>query len=241
MSCTKITHRRRIIEKCLKTFHVKNKFYPLRLVMCPMNNCYICGEKHKYTKSMYIKNYLRLHHYGYQFCKKCECLVDIFMNIYEESGNYIPNNKFDKNLLNNLRFFRISSNTTIKPYIVKNAWLNINLFPIITLDKDPGYKDNNLCSTICWDLNPNNEFAQKSILLSNLIYYNRGIFGYSPNSGILKGCSSYWKQSIEKAYNIANIPIYFIYCVYKKKKLDNNIDNLVLSRIIEYWKGDLIF
>jgi len=60
MSCTKITHRRRIIEKCLKTFHVENKFYPLRLVMCPMNNCYICGEKHKYTKSMYIKNYLRL-------------------------------------------------------------------------------------------------------------------------------------------------------------------------------------
>ena len=89
---------------------------------------------------------------------------------------------------------------------------------------------------ICWELDENDNYNHKTILLSNLIYYNRNIFGYSPDNGILNVCSSYWKQSIEKAYNIANIPIHFIECVYNR----NHLDNLILSKIIEYWKGDLL-
>ena len=225
-----------IIEKCLKTFHCKNKFYPVRMVMISMKLCYICDEERENVKSTYIKNYLRLRHYGYQSCNKCQCLVNIFSDIYEESGNYIPNNKFNKNHLKNLRFFRVSSNKSIMPYIVEDAWLNINLFPIISLTNQTEYKCNNLAATICWELDKNEDYTHKAILLSNLIYYNRNIFGYSPNNGILNVCSSYWKQSIEKAYNIANIPLYFIGCVYKKK----NLDNLILTKIIEYWKGDLL-
>tara|TARA_B110000211_G_scaffold3877_1_gene4516 strand:- start:860 stop:1552 length:693 start_codon:yes stop_codon:yes gene_type:complete len=228
--------RRKTIKKCLETFHAKDKFYPIRMVMVSMRHCYICDEKREDTGSMYIKNYLRLHHYGYQFCKKCECLTDIFMDIYEESGKYIPTNKFNKNQLKNLNFWRVSSNKTIKPYMEKNAWLNINLFPIMSLNPLSEYKNNNLEATICWELNENDDYMHKTILLSNLIFYNRNIFKYSPNKGILNVCASYWKQSIEKAYNIANIPLYFITCVYKKP----HVDNLILSKIIEYWKGDLI-
>ena len=179
----------KIIEKCLKTFHDVNKFRPVRMVMISTKECYICDNRYNTTDSTYIKNYLRLHHYGYQFCKKCKCLVNIFIDIYEESGDYIPNNKFDKNQLQNLKFFRISSDTTIKPYIEKNAWLNINLFPIMELRKQPEYKNNKLTTTICWGLDEQDAYTHKTILLSNLIYNNRNIFGYSPNNGILNTCT----------------------------------------------------
>jgi len=236
MKEVKVFQQYEVIENCLKNFHCKNKFHPVRMVMISTKDCYICDKRCGITNSKYIKNYLRLHHYGYQFCNKCKCLVNIFLDIYEESGNYIPNNKFDKNLLTNLKFFRVSSDKAIKPYIEKNAWLNINLFPIIFLNNNSDNKNNNLSVIICWNLDEHNNYIHKTILLSNLIYYNRHIFGFSPENGILDACGSYWKNSIEKAYNIANIPLYFITGLYKI----NHLDNLIFSKIIEYWKGDLI-
>ena len=212
--CTKKPSNQ-LIEDCLKTFHCVDKFHPIRMVMISTTSCYICGKTEMTTYAMYVKNYMRLHNYGYQFCKKCECLADIFIDIYEESGNYIPNNKFNEDQLKNISFFRHPSGKNTEPYIERNAWLNINIFPILSLSDNSKYSSNNLYSNVCWGRKGDN-FEYKPILLSNLIFYNRDIFGYCPNEGILNVCSTYWSKSIEKAYAVANIPMCFIGCVYRK-------------------------
>ena len=233
-----INDKKKNITNCLQKFHSIDRIEPKRLVMTPIRICYICDKDNKTTYSKYIDSYLSLHHFGYQYCGKCGCLIDIFKNQCEEKGFYIPNKKFKKKKLNNLRFFRVSSNPEILPYIHHTSWININEHPIITL------LEKKLYSIICWnedgEKNENAEtYIQKRILLSNIIFYNRTIFGYSQEEGILKVCSSYWKKALKKTYDSANIPLIFITCIDRKYK-NYNIDNLIKSHIIEYWKGDLL-
>ena len=205
------------------------------MVMVPMQKCFICNQYKSSTYSIYIKNYLRFRNYGYQFCKKCECLADIFLDLYEESGKYIPNYKFNKKLLKKIKFFRVSSNPSIKPCI-ETGWINILEFPVLSLENNKYHKRIPVIN-ICWGQDPKN-YTYKIIPLANIICYNREIFGYSKEEGILKVCVSFWNIYIKEAYEIANIPFEFF------KSIDHNphwFDNLIRTKIINYWRSDLVF
>ena len=231
-----IETKKDIITNCLKKFHHKNVYYPSRLTWTPMKLCYICDKEYPSTYSVYVDDYTSLYHYGYKFCSKCENIVDIFKNLYEINGHYIPIKKINQEALSDLKFFRVSSNKEIKPYIECNAWINITETPLLKTDSSVHNKMA-LTTTICWD-QKNNNYIHKSIPLQNVIFYNRDIFGYSKKEGVLSPCNEYWDKQIKKSYDIAHIPFWFFICVNRLKI--NRFDNLIKTLIIEFWKGDLV-
>ena len=224
--------RKKNIKECLLKFHNSGIYKPIRLVMRCVKNCYICDGTDKECESEYLKGGLGTHLYGYQYCNRCSSIVNILKDIFEDSGGYIPRKKFNKDLINELEFFRVStSNPELPPYNQKHSWIDIRDVSILVDDPI-----RNLSISISWHDKDKRPFG-KLVPLSNLIFYNRDKFGYSKKKSLLKDVSSFWDRSIASSYNIAERPIILM------KYLDSlnlNIDGLIKSKIIEYWRGDLV-
>lgn len=223
------TNKYQIISECLEKFHNPGVFIPIRLVWKLMNTCYICDKSGVECYSKYI---IRGRHSGYQYCKKCACIVPIFKYMYEENGGYIPKKRFDSSLLTNIKFFRVSkSNINIKPYNHTGSWIDTR--ELQSLVKDP---DKELCICVSW-YDKCGQIIGKLVPLSNIIYYNRDKFNFVKENSILKNISSFWDKSIQKSYEEAYRPFILFRHI---DSLHKNIDGLIKTKIIEYWKGDLI-
>lgn len=224
--------RKKNIKECLRKFHNSDIYKPIRLVMKRVKDCYICDGTSEDCESEYLKGGIGVHLYGYQYCSRCSSIVDILKDVFEDSGGYIPRKKFNKNLIKDLEFYRVSISTPkLRPYNQKNSW--IDLHDVSILVDDP---IKNLSISISWH-NKDKIPSGKLVSLSNLIFYNRDKFGYSKKYSLLKDVSSFWDHSIKKSYEIANGPSILM------KYLDSlnlNIDGLIKSKIIEYWRGDLV-
>ena len=225
-----ILKREKIITECLIKFHNKTSYTPIRMVMMPMNQCFVCDVK-KDTRSEYIDNHLRYSHYGYQYCVKCKCLIKIFKRLYEDAGCYIPSIKFNRKDLKKLKFLRISGNKNINPYI-EVGWINLNEADIFRKSRD-----NNLTVLINWMDEQGVLF--KNISLENLIFHNRDYFKYSAITSPLNKCSSFWKKMIRNSFDISSRP-YKSFEIIENNFKNIHFDGLIRDLIIEFWKGDLI-
>ena len=223
------------ISKCIQHFHV-DYIQPSRCVFIRMKECYICGKTTKKdTIIKYIDNYQKNHLVGYISCDKCKSIIKILYKIYEENGLYIPNKLYNNFSSKNFKFYRVSSNKNIKPYIQLNASLNLTNHEIFRKDTN-----NRLVSLINWHNNNiltiNNELM-KTITLANIIYNNRKLFGYRLKDGPLIQCAQFWHTLINREYIIASKFKIFLKCLCHKK-IHINYD--VQKIIEELWLGELL-
>lgn len=226
------------LNKCLEKFH-SCIIPPIRCSMIRMRQCYICDSESEDLDSLctYLKSYEKRNLVAYLSCDKCKSIVPTLLNLYEESGNYIPNSIYDGyNIVNStIQFFRKSRSQNIKPYIEKGASIDINAYPVF-------HKTNDGCLNVLvyWTtLIPGlygSDIITKTISMANIIHHNRAIFGYEPSHGPYGKCAAIWKKDIKKEYAIANEFMEFSNAIDETV----NFDGLIKTKIYEYWVGELI-
>lgn len=207
------------ITKCLENFHSIWACKPHKLTWIRQDLCYICGGEDINVKTYYIKSCLKWR-FGYIACGKCKVLLNQFEEICQENGIYIPNTIIDQT---DIKFYRFSRSNKLKPYIQKGE-LEPILNPVFSKPKKI------LTTIVSW----NN--LSKSIPLSNLIFYNRDIYGYAICEGPFRHCKSIWYSDLQNSYATANRFFHFYkFCIKQTK-----FDMLVIMRIYKYWVYDLI-
>lgn len=231
-------HHKKRLNKCLEIFH-KSIIFPLRCSMIETHRCYICDKLSDGDASIcsYLKSYERQNLVAYLSCDKCKSIVPLLLDLYEETGNYIPNSIYDGYDINhsNIHFFRKSGSADIKPYVEREASIDIKAYPVFHKTKE-----NRLHILVFWTvLVPNiygSDKLTKTISLANAIHHNRSIFGYKLSQGPLSRCASIWKEYIKKEYIIANAFNEFLNIIYKT----NNFDGLIKTLIYEYWMSNIL-
>ena len=225
------------LNECLTKFH-SDIVTPIRCSMIRMYQCYICDTiSTRDTIQIYLKSYERSNLVGYISCDKCRSIVPLLLDLYEKTGNYIPNSIYDGYNINNstIHFFRKSMSQNIKPYIETKASIDINAYPVFHKTRE-----NRLHILVFWTvLVPNiygSDKKTKTIPLANAIHHNRSIFGYELSQGPFSKCAAIWKKDIKKEYIIANAFNEFLNIIYKT----DNFDGLIKTVIYKYWRGNLV-
>lgn len=222
----------------------------LEAVTCFMRNtfveggkCYACNMVRNDIKEIYIDNFIGKNLYGWIYCSDCEPYIMADKSRREKRINSIPSSLHKHINQTNIKFWRISSNSSISPYIVENAKLELehgNAFDVQT-------KYNTLCVSINWPTDKismgmyRDERLMKVVPLANLIFYNRNIFGYSKYNMIERFLSqskyandtkwlSKWTGYINAHYVHANGWLEF----YKVATRGNIPRDLILN-IMGYW------
>ena len=215
-----------IIDKIIEDWE-DNKA-PFRLVMISSVKCYICGKnKQQYNqlRSRHTDDFDGLYNKkGWSFCLDCEYKVDMAEKYYNLSQNYLTYNQTQFLRDNEFKFFRVSSNKDIKPYVqdsakvfrcTGNSLINIK---------------NRLLVPLTWKYGVHE--YQKLVYLSNLIYFNDKFFGKSFSFEPEDKISSKWLGYIDKEYNYSNG-----WFILLKILNDKNIPNGLVRDICIYWGG----
>ena len=228
----------KLLNECLENFHT-HIIPPMRCSMIRIKQCYICDMLSPTDNSIcyYLKSYERRNLVAYLSCDKCKSIVPTLLNLYEETGNYIPNSIYDGyNIANStIHFFRKSRSQNIKSYIERKASIDIKAYPVFHKTKD-----GRLSVLVYWTtLVPGlygSETITKTIAMANVIHHNRSIFGYEPSRGPYRKCAAIWKKDIKTEYAIANEFTEFSNTIDKTV----NFDGLIKTKIYEYWRSELL-
>ena len=202
---------------------------PFRLVMISAKQCYVCDKIKTSIDELRCRHTDDFDGYynrrGWSYCTKCEYKVDIAEKIYNESKNYLmySQTKFMRN--KDLKFYRISSNPNIIPYLQDKTRVEKNIGNSLTFDND------RLFVPISWDAPDGN--YHKMIKLSNIIFFNRNHFGDSFNFEAKKNLGDKWLTYINNEYNYCNV-----WCTILIKLWKRNIPSGIIREIFYYW-GDI--
>ena len=148
-----------------------------RMTFIQSDYCYVCEKSTSEIDVCKIDNHLGNFLYGWIFCPDCKPYVMHDKYIREKNMEVLPKTSYNHLYKTIFRFWRQSSNPTISPYLQEHAKLEIdsgNAFEF-----KPKY--NTLCVSINWDTDSDGNLC-KAIPLANLIFYNRNIFGYRPET-----------------------------------------------------------
>lgn len=229
---------KKLLNTCLKTFH-SSIIAPIRCSMIQMRQCYICDSLSTDQNNIcsYLKSYEKRNLVAYLSCDKCKSIVPLLLDLYEETGNYIPNSIYDGyNITNsNIRFFRKSSSRDVEPYIVTDASIDINAYPVFHKTSSERLHVLVFWKTLIPGLYGSDTIT-KTIPVANVIHHNRSIFGYTLLEGPYSKCARIWNDSIEKEYAIANEFDEFTNSINGRI----NFDGLVKTLIYEYWRIKLV-
>lgn len=210
-----------LINKILDSY--ENIKYPFRAVMIKANYCYCCDKNNNETFFLRENSFSgNFKNNSWIYCKDCEIYVNLANKYYYNNTKYI---QYDKSSLlenYNYSFYRVSSNVTVKPYIQKKCYFNFRNGDYI--------KEyfNRVSVLISWK--SYNELC-KNIPLSNLIFYNRQIFGYKYNKFPLKDIPIKWHKLITNEYNISN-EWYNLHLILNKKTY---FPKEILNIIFRFW------
>lgn len=192
----------------------ENSKVPIRAVMIRSNFCYICNSNKENIFFLKEDSYFGLYsNYGWLYCDKCKKLVDLIQQYFYNNVSYIRYSKVKIFENHSLSFLRVSSNKEIKPYIQKNSYYNPcegNFLNIFNNNK-------RISVTITWN---QSEFSKlvKIIPLSNLIFYNRKVFGYKMLDFPIKNLSKKWLDLLKKEYDYSNKFFLFLLILNRNKK-----------------------
>jgi len=207
------------ISDCLVNFHTQYAIEPHKLTWIIQDKCYICDKPDQDVYTYHVK-FCYSYRFGYIACNKCKVLLDIYKDISQENGTYVKNTMI---INKDIKFYRVSRTCNIPPYI-QEGYLEPKIQPVFIKE------GNKLITTVNW-----NEL-NKNIPLSNLIFFNRNIYGYSIKEGPFKECKSIWKKELQDSYKVANNFFHF----YKFALKHTIFDMLVIVNICKYWVSDLI-
>ena len=147
---------------------------------------------------------------------------------YYKKQNYLTYSQTEKIRDHKYKFWRVSSNCNISPYIQENSESLKQMGNTLFLAVKNNKKRVNI--PISWTLN-RDEYS-KLLFLSNLIYFNRNIFGYSLLVLDIPDLNPDWINAIKKEYKLANIWSELLLVL-----LENNIPYGVIRSICLIWGG----
>ena len=153
----------------------------MRMTFIDSDKCYSCNRYSNTVREIYIDNFLGRNRYGWICCEDCRKFVLIDKTFREIKMECLPMSSYNEFSHRNVKFWRESKNKAISPYLIENAR--------IETDEANGLhyqnKYDTMCAVVSWPVeNPlPGEYLNlmKAIPLANLIFYNRGIFGYTSN------------------------------------------------------------
>jgi hypothetical protein len=179
---------------------------PRRLVMIYSNWCSICDTTTS-TNKCHTHRYdspSSCGIYGWTYCQKCSVYEYLLQAYYYKHYTTFIRNKYTKPLRNkSFSFYRKSSDTTILPYIEHNGTYQRTDSNFICVNRD----NSNIYITVCWDN------LQKSVCLSNILFYNRNIFGYDYDDFPIKKIPVQMKSLLRKQYTHCN-EWYTLDCIF---------------------------
>lgn len=210
----------------------------LRLVMRNAYWCSICDKNYinEQITTIYVNSPRSGYIYGWTHCNKCNIFNTLIEKYYYiHYCNFIQSKLCKPYRKLNFNFYRKPSNLNIKPYIQKKAIYKYLDYDFLTLDK----KTNHVYAQITWTINSIS--WTKLINLSNLIFYNRDIFGYSIDDFKIKHISNQFKRGIIQQYNHTN-EWYMLHCIFNRKSITNiHIPDLIQNKIFLFWNNLYIF
>ena len=199
---------------------------PFRMVMISAKYCYICDKEKP------LINDLRSRHtddfsgyfnkYGWSYCKKCEYKVDIAERIYNNSKNYLMYSQTEFMRNKDLKFYRISSNPNITPYIQDKAYV------LKSIGNSLMYENGRVYVPVSWD-EPDGNY-HKMIKLSNILFFNREYFHDSFKFEPKEKIGIKWLGYINSEYNHSNAWSIILNKLWKK-----NIPSGIIREIFYYW------
>ena len=212
-----------VISRCVERFH-KDIICPSRVVFLRTNYCYVCERTVPEDCSItYVGNISgRL---GYVACVKCQSIVPRLFEIYAELGSWVPRSIYDGYDLSAIRFLRKSASRPSLPIYIETGSIALNVHsPLIRME-------DRIRSYIWWNEERLSIPVEKSVCLSNLIFYNRGIYGYSPECGPFSRTASCWQESLQGEYDKANE-----FMLVNMVGLPSDIRR----EIFLFWRGELL-
>ena len=206
-----------------------NNKKPFRLVLIEAKKCYICDDNDIETWSEHTDDFSGVYNRnGWIYCKKCAKLVELSKFYYYKNNNILTYTQTSKLRDYKFKFWRVSSNASIHPYIQKDAESFKRLGNTLFINKKNNKKRINI--PVSWHYD-NYEY-NKSIFLANLIYFNRNILGYSLENLDIQDLNIDWIRIINKEYILANCWSELVLILTK-----NNIPNGVIRNICLFWGG----
>lgn len=215
----------------------------MRMVFISQDKCYCCEKIRQSTKEIKIDNYLGFNRYGWICCNECMPYIMINKAEREKKMDCLPFTCYKDYTRKNIKFWRHSTtDPNLEPYLVEDAkfeYSSANAFEIKN-------KYNTLTASITWEARDKdgqliNYFLTKAIPVSNLIFFNRNLFGYDVSTfkkmfinksnyrNDLFWCTK-WIKSIEKHYEHANSWLEFYRIAVHK-----NIPRVIILQILVYW------
>jgi len=209
-----------------------------RLVMKRVDWCSVCDKIYEgeNIKTLTVDSSRSRMLYGWLLCRRCCVYEDLIKQYYyKHYCTFIPYSvcKHYKNYTFN--FYRKSSNPSIVPYIQTQAYYKHNDYDFLTIDT----KTSHVYAQISWKYTNNLDWT-KLINLSNLIFYNRNIFGYSIRDLNMSHLSKRFSKGIIRQYNQSN-EWYVLCCILYRNRIIQYIPYLIRQNIFKYWNCVGIF
>ena len=208
----------------------------MRMTFIAQDKCYCCENIRQSTKEIRIDNYLGFNRYGWICCDECKPYIMIDKESREKKMDCLPYTSYKDYTTEQIKFWRHStSDPSLEPYLIENAkfeYCSANAFEI-------KHKYNSLTASVSWEVR--HKFLTKAIPVSNLIFFNRNLFGYdvstfkknfinkSSYSNDLFWCTK-WVKSVKKHYEHANSWLEFYRIAVNK-----NIPRVIILQILVYW------
>ena len=224
-----------IIDKWVNITDSYNRLVMKRTDWCSVCDAIYTGEQ---TKTLYIDSSRGRSLYGWLLCKRCHIYEKIIKQYYYKYYcNFIPATLCKCYKDNYFNFYRKSSNPAIQPYIQTKAFYKHHNYDFITIDKPSTH----VYVQISWLVN-NIEFT-KLINLSNLIFYNRNIFGYAIHDFTIQDLSTVhnlFPKGIIQQYNHSN-EWHMLSCLFYRMRTNKHIPDLIQKNIFTFWNDLFIF
>ena len=199
--------------------------FPFRLVMIRSSYCYTCDTfiKEVWTETTddYDGDYSRC---GWVYCKKCAKLKEYSKYYYEKNQKHLMYRQTNSLRGKIFKFWRISSNKSIPPYIEKNSEI------IKGAGNTLNIVGKRITVPISWSYG--GEEYNKNIYLSNLLYFNRDLFKYRFENLGITNLNKTWKDLLNSEYVLVNRWCELIVLLIKK-----NIPNGIIRNICNMWGG----
>lgn len=186
-----------------------DEIFPFRMVMIKSGICYICKKKVE-TFTIRSDDFNGTYNQeGWIYCKKCAPIMRLSKIYYENKQPFLTYSKTDFIRNVHFNFWRVSSNPKIQPYIQKEAKSLRCIGNTLTIFQKNAVS--RLYVPVLWKYK--GEEYNKPVSLSNLIQFNRGVFGYTKE--IFTNIDEKWVSLIKKEYDIANVWCHMLFVFNK--------------------------
>ena len=210
------------VSRCVDRFH-KDIVCPSRVVFLRVNYCYVCETVSEECSIRYVGARL-----GYVACGKCQSIVPRLLELYAELGTWVPRSIYDGYDLSAVRFLRKSMSRPSLPIYIETGSITLNVHsPLLRVE-------DRIRSYVWWK-DGTHGAVEKSVCLSNLIFHNREMYGYSARCGPFARTTACWGESLQGEYDKANQ-----FWLVNESGWMARLPDEIRHEILLFWRGELL-